>query len=95
MFYKILHSYTYQDYTTLVVEKVESIDRLVCFGEFSMNLLNSKEIGLHPILDQEFIKNIISTEVFFTEIKNEYYNLILENLGHSKADGMYIHVLSN
>lgn len=90
MNYLIIDEYRDQDYTTLVVEKIDDVRELTCLGEFSLNLLNSDEVGLDPIIDANFVEHIKNKEIFFCEIKNKYLDIILDKLKAKNSINMYI-----
>ena len=80
-YYKILHTYDLHDtHLTLVIEAINKeeatgIDKNI-FGTFHMNLLNADEVDLDAIGDKSFIDSIKQEEVFFVEIRKDYYQIL-------------------
>lgn len=82
-FYKICYVYSINPgYTTLVLEQVleEESKKAPVFGEFSMKLLNAKDLQLDPTLDANFIENVKAENIFFVELKNEYFNILAKGM---------------
>jgi hypothetical protein len=80
--YQILDVYRFEGYRTFVVEAVEDTDDdLPLFGTFELELINANEVELDPIADANFIQQIKDRDIFFTDIKDIYYDVILESIG--------------
>ena len=80
-YYKILFTYDLHDtHNTLVIEAINEeeatgIEKKI-FGTFKMNLLNADEVELDAIGDKNFIESIKQEEVFFVEIRKDYFQIL-------------------
>lgn len=96
-FYNILDLYPVSDragYFTLILGAIEESQtkNMRLFGEFELKLLSAKEFGLIDGVDDNFISNYKSEEIFFGEISEQNLNAICKGLGinDTQVIGCYI-----
>jgi hypothetical protein len=95
--YEIIDLYPVSDragYFTLVLGATTEAKTkdMPLFGEFKLQLLDAKEMGLIDGVDDSFINNYKANEIFFGEISEQNLKSIIDHIGidQQQVVGHYI-----